>query len=253
MTSQDTLSYIRTVEQLFLVLRRQGLMLSPLDMQLAKSWADANIPLRVVCRAIIDSCDRYKQRFGSQRPLPTSLRYFGAAVVEEAEKQQAHHFSQEIFDADPAETRNNALTVVDHLIEELILIGQSEPEAVVRTAYRNAYRGLIRLRQDLLSSTPPALLPRLDQLDTQLMNDVWQHMSDDLRNQVEEATQPQIETLRGKLGVMALAEHHRMLKEEWLVQHLGLFRLWDPGRKMPPTETTSPPQTTIADHQDTRP
>lgn len=85
------------------------------------------------------------------------------------------------------------------------------------------------------------------------MNDVWQHMSDDLRNQVEEATQPQIETLRGKLGVMALAEHHRMLKEEWLVQHLGLFRLWDPGRKMPPTETTSPPQTTIADHQDTRP
>lgn len=232
MTSQETLSYIRTVEQLFLVLRRQGLMLSPLDMQLAQSWAEANIPLRVVCRAIIDSCDRYKQRFGTEKPLPTSLRYFSASVAEEAEKHHAQNFSQDVFcvDSDPDEAQRNSLLVVDQLIEELILIGQSEPEPAVRTAYRNAYRGLIRLRQDLLSPEPPALLPRLDQLDTELMNDAWEHLSDDSREQVKQKTQAKIDGLRGKLGVMALAEIQQAVRDELLVQHLGLFRLRDPGK-----------------------
>ena len=215
------ISYIQTVEQLFLLLRRQGLMLSPEDMNIAHQWAEAGVPLRLACATIVDTVDHFKKNHGEDASLPSTLRYFSEAIEQamEAEKKR-----QLIAPADTANKSEESVStgIIDQLIEELVLIGQSESDQRVREAYRNAYKNL----RDLRNENPGSLLPSLLSIDTGMLHALWNSLSEQEQAHFRHEVDTQIEKERNRLGVRGLEERTQSLLNQVLTTHFNLFRLW---------------------------
>ena len=221
-----TIGYIQTVEQLFVLLRRQGLMLSPLDAALAADWAEAGIPLHIACAAIVDAIEHLKSVDGEGR-TPHTLRYF-APIVEEAAKTHAANTlrGEDEGKEEPVEIPHR--TVLDRLIDELVLIGGSEQDLRVRDAYRDLYAGLETLR----NVPDPARSPiaALISLDESLFEDVWRRLDPSERDAVESSIDEKLAGDSARLGVRGEEEKRRALWEEELVNRFQLFRPWRPGR-----------------------
>jgi hypothetical protein len=218
------ISYIQTVEQLFLLLRRQGLMLSPEDMNIAHQWADAGVPLRLACATIVDTVERFKKTHGEETPLPSTLRYFSKAVHQAVE---AEHKRQLIAPEEKTHETDESVStgIIDQLIDELVLIGQSESDHRVRDAYRDAYKNL----RDLHNENPGSLLPSLLSIDTGMLHALWNSLSEQEQARFRHEVDTQIEKERNRLGVRGLEERTQSLLNQVLTTHFNLFRLW-PGR-----------------------
>ena len=77
------MTYLMTVEQFFLSLKKSGLVLSAVDYHLINEWEESGVPLGVLCRAIEKSFNCYKEKSLNQR---VSLRYFKKMIDEEIQR-----------------------------------------------------------------------------------------------------------------------------------------------------------------------
>ncbi len=59
---KKNLNYLSSVEQFFLSLKDSGLSLSANDYHLIIGWEERGVPLRLLCRAIETSYERFIQR-----------------------------------------------------------------------------------------------------------------------------------------------------------------------------------------------
>jgi len=223
-----TIGYIQTVEQLFVLLRRQGLMLSPVDAALAAEWAEAGIPLHIACAAIVDAIEHLKEAEESPK-IPHTLRYF-SPIVEEAARAYAANALVGMEPGAPPKAEPDAphSPLLDRLVEELVLIGRTEQDPRIRDAYRRLYAELDGLRQ----ITPPTTSPiaALISLDETLLEDVWMRLEPAERAEVESAIEEKLAGDRARMGVRGEEERRRALWEELLVSRFQLFRPWRPGR-----------------------
>lgn len=218
------ISYIQTVEQLFVLLRRQGLMLSPEDMSVAHQWAEAGVPLRLACAAIVDTVERYKKNHGEEAPLPSTLRYFSDAVFQARENEEKRQLIAP-KDSPSDNTPSQSDTLIDRLIEELVLIGQSEHDSRVKEVYREAYKNLRILKDE----NPGSVLPGLLSIDTGMLHALWNSLSEEEQAHFRHDVDTRIEKERNQLGVRGLEERTQSLLHQVLTTHFNLFRLW-PGR-----------------------
>lgn len=221
-----TIGYIQTVEQLFVLLRRQGLMLSPVDAAIAAEWAAADIPLHVACTAIVDAIEQLQAQDGEAR-LPHTLRYFAPIVEDAASAHAAHVLADHSAPLEAAEAPPHQ-SVLERLIDELVLIGRTEEDPRLREAYRALYLGLEELRKTADSNRSP--IPALISLDETLLEDVWSRLNADEREEVESSIEKKLAGDPSQMGVRGGEERRRALWEDALVERFQLFRPWRPGR-----------------------
>ncbi len=219
---EEIFAYLREVERFWLLLRRRGLMLSPKDVQQVEEWAAAEIPSRVVCRALLEGADRFRERNSNDREFPNSLRYFCATVEESARRFAASQLdmgnesvSELVFDDE------GAVLDAKLLLPPIVEAGRKTPDERVRQAYRNAYRALDKAEETDAS----ALLDRLVDIDRSIIDDVLVALREDERSVILDEVEAALVEERDMLGELGLRERQRALLEDIVTRRWDLLRL----------------------------
>jgi hypothetical protein len=79
----EALTYQVVISEFFLGLRGVGLMLSPLDVELVRTWERRGIPVAIVCRGLRRGLEDALQHRGPVSPPPRALRAYRLAVEDE--------------------------------------------------------------------------------------------------------------------------------------------------------------------------
>ena len=205
--------YLATVERFYLVLRRQGLTLSAVDIKLVQEWELFDIPVHVVCKALLDGAERFHASQGESERLPGTLHYFRRAVADAAKRYAANH-PKSTTSAAPSDT-----TLSDELAE-LAWIGRAETDTLRRNAYRAAWRSL----KNAADTSRNAALQEADGVaaDT-LFAALRPDQQEALNARVEALLAPELPTL----GTQGLALRRRAMLEDELCRQYGLVRLSD--------------------------
>ncbi|MDF1565689.1 MAG: hypothetical protein P1V51_21815 [Deltaproteobacteria bacterium] len=80
----DRAGFVERLTDFFARVRGGGLVLSPLDLTLARRWESEGLPLELVCRAIEAAAEAHRQA-NPALPVPRHLKYYAAAVDEAVE------------------------------------------------------------------------------------------------------------------------------------------------------------------------
>lgn len=214
--------YVRAVEQVFLLVRRQGLMLSAADWGLAERWAQAGIPLRVVCRAILRAVEGFRAEHGPSRPLPATLAYFAPAVQDEAALAVRKELAAE-------EARDDgALDVVARVLEDVEAAGRAAADEGIRGAYRELWREVAGLRGRLSRGQGASVVAELVGMQERLCDRVWAGLPDGERQAIEAEVERLLAPERAALGPHGVQERRRALWERALAARFQLVRVWEP-------------------------
>jgi hypothetical protein len=217
--------YVRAIEQFFVLVRRQGLMLSPRDWQIASRWGDAGIPLRVAIRGVLRGVEAFRSEHGPSKQLPATLAYYAPAVDDEmllhTRKELAHE------ESDDDEERSAALTVLVDLLARLEQVGKAERHDAVRSAYRRLWRGLTLLAQAVERGEASSTVDELIVLDGRLLDDVFAALPEGERAELDAGVDAALARERAMLGEQGLIERRRALLAEALAERYGLFRPWE--------------------------
>lgn len=201
--------YLATVERFFVILRRQGLMLSATDVSRVQAWQAAGVPCELVCRGIGDGATRFRELSGEDARLPSSLGYYAAFVDDalSAERAEPHVAAAPEVMGDASDA-----------LGELAWVGQQESDPRRRAAYRAAWRAL-KAAVDLDRETA------LQQADSAAVDafvaglDASERVA--LNGQVDARLGKELPTL----GVRGSALRRRVLLEDLVASRYGLIRL----------------------------
>lgn len=222
-------AYLAAVERFWLLLRRRGLMISAEDVRQVERWRDAGLPVRLVCRALLEGAERFRST-RPHEPLPSTLRYFRDAVAEAADRwREDASVGARRADARPAAPLAGGLAA---LAAELTAAGRAERDERARASYRGAWRRLERLRRRLARAAPPAaadvpgdLLEALVAIDRSIVDDLLARLSDDERADVDRAVAAALLPEVDRLGARARDERRRALLEDVVTHRYRLLRL----------------------------
>ena len=85
----DQPSFLAEVEAAFVSARGQGLMLVEADVALVDTWEAAGIPVDVVCRALHEGVQDWREQYGAKRVPPRRLTHYTKYVESAAEQRKA--------------------------------------------------------------------------------------------------------------------------------------------------------------------
>ena len=85
----DQPSFLAEVEAAFVSARGQGLMLVEADVSLVDTWEAAGIPVDVVCRALHEGVQDWREQYGAQRVPPRRLTHYTKYVESAARQRKA--------------------------------------------------------------------------------------------------------------------------------------------------------------------
>lgn len=146
----SALCYETVVSEYFLGLRGAGLMLSPLDLELVRSWELRGVPVPVVCRGLRRGLeDALRDRPGS--PPPRALRAYRLCVEDEWRAYRTQRVGES--PAPPDETA----VAERRLAAARALLARALPEGPLAAAHRAAARALASSRADNLAAVEVAL------------------------------------------------------------------------------------------------
>ncbi len=134
----EALSYETVIAEYFLGLRGSGLMLSPLDLDLVRSWERRGIPVAVVCRGLRQGLEGALRDRPPSSPAPRALRAYRLAVEDEWRSYRGGRVGD--APAPPAE----ASAAARRLLAARSLLESSTAAALGarREAYRSAWLAL---------------------------------------------------------------------------------------------------------------
>lgn len=75
----DRAGFVERLTDFFTRVRGGGLMLSPVDLELARRWEEEGLPLELCCRAIQAAADAHREARPGL-PVPRHLAYYAPAV-----------------------------------------------------------------------------------------------------------------------------------------------------------------------------
>ena len=218
--------YVRAVEQLIVLVRRRGLMLSAADWHIAQQWAEADIPLTVVCRAVLRAVEGFRAEHGPSRPLPGSLAYFAPAVRDEAALEAQKDLRAAPDDEDAAVLAVEQRTV-QRLLADVEAAGKAEAPGVVLDAYRDLWRDLSSLLRRLAQGDVKSLVSEILEAQSDLVRRVWAGAEPEARAAIEAEVERGVERERATLGVEGLRERRDVLLKRAIMERYGLIRIWD--------------------------
>jgi hypothetical protein len=134
----DALSYQAVVAEYFLGLRGSGLMLSPLDEELAAEWERRGVPVAVVCRGLRAAREALLAERAPGSPPPRSLRAYRFGVEQE---WNAYRKGRVGSAPAPPPEGEAALARLEAARAHLLEVGRAS-EGARREAYRAAWRAL---------------------------------------------------------------------------------------------------------------
>jgi hypothetical protein len=141
----ESLSYQAVVAEYFLALRGSGLMLSPLDQELAAEWERRGIPVAVVCRGLKAARETLIAERAPGSPPPRSLRAYRFGVEQEWNAYRKGRVGES---PPPPPERKAALSRLEAARAHLLDLGQAS-EGARREAYRAAWRALAAAERGL--------------------------------------------------------------------------------------------------------
>jgi hypothetical protein len=223
--SEDEVSYVEAIEDLFLVLRKQGLMLSPSDRDCVRSWYRDGIPLHRAAQAIVDEIDLFREKKTEGTPLPHMISYFSNAVYR-ADKAANTVLIEE--DSQEREEDSDSLPKpIEACLEQVEHYGKTEKHPKVKAAYRSLYK---RLRMWETARQNTGLGPWLRLLHEQeilFMQEILEGLTDEERSPLESKVQARFLKEKKGLGQKARQERLQLLWRTELRSSLGLLDLRD--------------------------
>lgn len=218
--------YIQAIENLFLAIRKQGLMLSPVDRKCARDWFDAGVPLGLVCQSILDECTQYRERKPSWSPLPMRLSYFSKPIHKAFKASQTLAIPSEPETPPPENSVHGASTdsEVDWALEILESHGKSTIHSGVRAAYRSLYQRL-RSWGKARHTSGVGWVGIWRELDHLLVQEVLENLSPQERETIDNEVESQFRVQRRGLGNKARTELRTHLLVHSVRHHFSLLCL----------------------------
>lgn len=81
--NSDDFSYIETVEEMYIHLKRHGLMLSPRELKEVEKWKNSGIPINIVLKGIWKGIKDYIKKNPLQKYLPRTIKYYHPFIISE--------------------------------------------------------------------------------------------------------------------------------------------------------------------------
>ncbi len=198
--------FVSTVERYYIVLRRQGLMLSPYDLDVIAQWEARNIPAHVVCSGLLTAITDFRENHGPDARLPRNLDAYEAAVERAFAEEQGCEREKAAFDG---------LMLSDSLVAQAFDPQVDDPKHVA--AYGAAWSAI----SDPNTSTDQ-ILDVADQVSLQQCLD---SLEPEERAELEELVEERLAPERRNLGKHGLALRREAILEDLIHERYGLARL----------------------------
>jgi hypothetical protein len=213
----DTAGYIDTVEHLFVLLRRRGLVISPLDADTVRKWQDCGVPLRAVCRAIARGVEKF--RHGNRGRAPRSLKYFEKQVALEARAVRRATAGAHA----PQPAAPFPASIAAAIAAELSLVADAEGHPALRSAYEAA---LCRIRAlEEREAQGEDVSPALAGIDSDMVSAVLDALAPADRTAVVSEVAAMLGPEAASLGVKAMADRRDFHLGQVLGERYGLARI----------------------------
>jgi hypothetical protein len=203
--------YVATVERFFLVLRRQGLMLSPQDIECIERWERDNIPVDVVCRGLLRGANDFRESQGSDARLPHQIDRFKDAVQSELANDSERGM---LSSTAPQDSRTLPTTLVAEAFDP------NPPSNDHIAAYQAAWR---QLEQDPHGAKGNTLADA----DLAAVTTFVATLTEDEQSAIEEWVDERLAPERHMLGVHGLTVRREALLEDVVRERYGLALLKD--------------------------
>lgn len=226
----DAREYFTAIEQHFGRLRRRPLLLAPRDVALVKQWHEADIPLRVVVRALERFFEREARR-ATPRRQPTSLAFVVEDVYALWDEWQAVHRGDR--DLQP-KGGSQADLARDHLatsagrLELAMAAAKARGADKLRRALRRA-RDAVRELDSQLDELPIGVVEeRLAEAEAKVLKAARSELGEDDHDELRRQARARLDSLPGDFDekafrVLLRKAEERALRERFDVPRIALF------------------------------
>ena len=198
--------FVSIVERYYIVLRRQGLMLSPYDLDIIAEWEARNIPVQVVCRGLLNAITNFRENHGENARLPRNLDAYETAIERAYAEEQGCDREKAAFDG---------LMLSDSLVAQAFDPEVEDPKHVA--AYGAAWNAIADA-----STATDQILDVADQVSLQQCVD---SLEPEERAQLEQLVDERLAPERQLLGKQGLALRREAILEDLIHERYGLARL----------------------------
>lgn len=227
--SEDEVSYVEAIEDLFLVLRKQGLMLAPTDRDCVRSWFRDGIPLHRAAQAIVDEIDIFREKKTEGTPLPHMISYFSDAVYRADKAANTVLIEEDSLEKE--EVSDSLTDSIETCLEQIEHYGKAEKHPKVKAAYRSLYKRLRMWETARQNTGLGPWLRLLDEQDNLFIQEVLEGLNDEERSPLETRVQERFQKEKRGLGQKARQEKLQQLWRAELRLSLGLLDLRDGERQ----------------------
>lgn len=222
--SRDEAEYVQALEELFIVLRQQGLMLSPKDKSCVLRWHKKGIPLHIAARSIVDGIEKFREEKGDDTPLPSSISYFSAAVVR-AGKTIQRVVIHNSASSEPTPQENPEDPILK-ILAAVVSRGQEESQPSIKLAYRKLYKRLRNWEASRQNQNASTSWDReLQQFESALIEDVKEGLSEPEKATLEARVEKRFNREKRTLGTQAKKERFQAIWKAEIRAHFNLLVL----------------------------
>ncbi len=185
-------SYLVSVQNYFLSLRGEGLMLSPKDYDMIMQWQGRGIPKEVIYRGINKTFEDFKRRYRGGKK-PKSLSYCARAVEEEMRAYKKG--GSAIITTGPEEKNlSKGKALVDEVAGRLVERISIESREEIKRLYIKARNQVLGLRG--MSDEAGGVLERIERIENEFYEGFFLSLSEEKRGEIEQ----EAALLMGKRG-----------------------------------------------------
>jgi len=207
-TESTTAGFVSTVERYYIVLRRQGLMLSPYDQHIIEGWQSRNIPAHVVCRGLLKAVTDFRESHGPDARFPRTLDAFESAIENAFAEEKGCEREPAAFDG---------LMLSDTLVAQAFDPQVEDPKLV--SAYSAAWTAISKAETNATN-----VLALADQVSAQRC---LESLNDEERALLDQLVDERLAPERAHLGQQGLAIRREAVLEDLIHERYGLARLKD--------------------------
>lgn len=225
---KEEIAYVEAIEDLFLVLRKQGLMLSPADRDCARRWFRDGIPLHRAAQSIVDEVDLFRDKKPAGMSLPHMLSYYSDAVYRAEKTANTVLLTHD----EVAETEENSESMEEdsrlaQTLKRIETVGKDEKHPHIREAYRSLYKRLRTWERARQNTGLGPWLRLMHEQEILLMQDILDGLSDEEKHSLDMKVQKRFSEEKKGLGKKARLEKMQWLWREELRHHFGILDLRD--------------------------
>lgn len=209
-------NYIKDVENYFLSLAEEGIMLSSMDYSLIMEWKNKEIPKEVVFKGINKAFEKWKSREGQGPKSKRSLRQCSEYIEDSIEEYSP------IIGKDPGTSEDlDTGAKVDIVLERVNNFIKSEKEDILRSYYLNMKEKILAQ----MNSNSDNVLSLSSQIEEECIHDFFESLSESEKKDIMLEATKKLGSRARHMTEAALLESTASFRNEILVNTYGLKSL----------------------------